>query len=94
MTLNEEQLENITAFAKGLLNPLEICQIMRLDYESLKFDFMDENTPVGLAYRKGLLELRYEMNNSNIEFAKQGSSHSMNKILEQLDFLIASSNSL
>jgi hypothetical protein len=85
--LSQEQLDEITEFAKGMMSPKKICTIMSLDYKQFKEEFTDQDSDVYKAYHKGTLLLEYELNVLNIKFAKQSSSHAMNKVLAQLESL-------
>lgn len=86
--MNQETLKEIETLAGALLSPKEICIVTGLNYEQHKEYFFEPQHPIFIAYQKGLLQLKYDLNTANIKFAKQSSSHAMNKVIRQLDKLI------
>lgn len=87
MTFSDELLKQVEEFAEGILTPREISLILELNYQELKDEFDNPEHPIGLAYLKGSLKLKYRLNVKNIRFAEQSSSHAMNKVLKQIDEL-------
>jgi hypothetical protein len=86
--IDEEVLNEVESLAYGLLSKQEICIVTEIDYEAHKKHFNDPEHVLYKAYQKGLLKLKYELNTANVKFAKQSSSHAMNKVLKELDKLI------
>jgi len=80
-------LSQVEEFAEGIMTPREICMILELDYAQHADDFQNSKHPLGIAYLKGSLRLKYRLNVKNIRFAEQSSSHAMNKVLKQIDEL-------
>jgi hypothetical protein len=85
--MNEQQAQEVEAFASGLLSPSEISEVLELDKADVMQQMQQKHGPFYTAYRKGVLKLKYRLNVKNIEFAEQASSHAMNKVLKMLDEL-------
>lgn len=85
--IEEAILKQVEDFAEGMLTPKEICLILELDYAKHVDDFDGTTHPLGRAYLKGSLKLKYRLNVKNIRFAEQSSSHAMNKVLKQIEEL-------
>lgn len=84
---DENILSEVENLSYGLLSIQEICIVTEIDFKQHNSSFFDAEHPLYKAYQKGLLKLKYELNTANIKFAKQSSSHAMNKVLKQLDKL-------
>lgn len=87
MTFDMETLKQVEEFAEGIMTPREICMILELDFAKHADDFQDTKHPLGIAYQKGALRLKFRLNIKNIRFAEQSSSHAMNKVLKQIEEL-------
>ncbi len=74
MEITDEQLNEITEWAKLYFPPKEICIALELDYEIMEVRFLDESDAIYKAYNKGVLLSEAEMRKRVIKLSNDGSS--------------------
>lgn len=87
MKLNEQQLNEVTAFGEQLFDPEAIAIILQVNCDEFMAEIQSKEGPVYLAYMKGILLTQSAIRKATITFAKQGSVPALsaaNKYMEEL----------
>lgn len=81
MDINTDELEQIEQYAAVFMTLDEIALLLRKELTAFRKEALKANSPINLAYQRGKLQSKFEINQSIAKMAKMGSPQAQKDVI-------------